>query len=270
MSDENKFDGKSFGEDLRDQIHRDVHNSVMEKAMHSRQTGGIITGLILVAIGSIFLLDHMGIIRAETFWEFWPLILVAIGLNKLLKREPPPVGIAFILVGAILQLHELGLTRLSWNMIWPFVLILAGVLMIWSRFETPRLPRIPGSPSAPGAAADSSNMLNEYALFGGVERRVNVSDLRGGSISAIFGGVELDFRSADIEGEEAVVFVEAIFGGVEIVVPDRWNVTFQIQSIFAGYSDERTPPVPDPLNTMRKKNLILRGRAVFGGIVVKN
>jgi len=116
----------------------------------------------------------------------------------------------------------------------------------------------------------ASNMLNEYALFGGVERRVNVTDLRGGSVSAIFGGVELDFRSAEIEGEEAILFVEAIFGGIEIVVPDRWNVVFQIQSIFAGYTDERNPPVPDPMNTTPKKNLILRGRAIFGGIVVKN
>ncbi len=113
-------------------------------------------------------------------------------------------------------------------------------------------------------------MLNEYALFGGVERRVNINNLRGGSISAIFGGVELDFRSADIEGEEATVFVEAMFGGVEIIVPDRWDVTFQIQSIFAGYTDERNPAAPDPLNTTAKKNLILRGRAIFGGIVVKS
>ena len=62
--------------------------------------------------------------------------------------------------------------------------------------------------------------------------------ISGGNVTAIFGGVELDFRGADIEGEEAVIYVEAVFGGIEIVVPERWNVAFEVQSVFAGYSDE--------------------------------
>jgi len=261
MSDENKFDGSKFGENLRQQIHQEINQS----ALRPRNSGGIIPGMILVTVGAIFLLDHMGIIRADNVWKFWPMILIAIGFGKIFKQDARAIGIGFLLVGLLLQAHELGFTRLSWDTIWPFALIVVGALMIWSRFETPRLPGTPG-PMVGGA----SNMLNEYALFGGVERRVNVTDLRGGSVSAIFGGVELDFRSAEIEGEEAILFVEAIFGGIEIVVPDRWNVVFQIQSIFAGYTDERNPPVPDPMNTTPKKNLILRGRAIFGGIVVKN
>jgi len=107
-------------------------------------------------------------------------------------------------------------------------------------------------------------------MFGGVERRVNISNFVGGTATAIFGGVELDFRSAEIEGEEAVVLVEAIFGGIEIVVPERWTVIYEGHSIFGGYSDETRPPLPDVPGAAPKKRLVLRGRAVFGGINVKN
>jgi hypothetical protein len=82
--------------------------------------------------------------------------------------------------------------------------------------------------------------------------------------------VELDFRSAEIEGEEATLFVEAVFGGIEITVPERWIVNFQVQSVFAGYSDETREPLPDAIGTVPRKTLVVRGRATFGGISVKN
>jgi predicted membrane protein len=264
MSDESQFDGKKYGDNLRDRIHQEIHQS-MNARPWPRNRSGIIPGILLIVVGTIFLLDHMGFIQAEHFWKFWPLILIVVGLAKIFRDKAIILGIGFVLVGVVLQLHELNYTNLSWATIWPFLLIMAGAQMILAKFSGPTLPGISGSP-----VSDSTDMLNEYALFGGVERRVNIKNLRGGSISAIFGGVELDLRSAEIEGEEATVFVEATFGGVEIVVPDRWNVTSQIESIFAGYTDERTPPAPDPHNTSPRKTLILRGRAVFGGIVVKN
>jgi hypothetical protein len=80
----------------------------------------------------------------------------------------------------------------------------------------------------------------------------------------------VDFRTADIEGEEAVVYVEAIFGGIELTVPDNWAVVYEGQSIFGGFSDETRPPLPEVPGARTRKRLILRGRALFGGIVVKS
>jgi len=64
--------------------------------------------------------------------------------------------------------------------------------------------------------------------------------------------------------------VEAVFGGIEIVVPERWTVVYEGQSIFGGYTDETRPPLPDVPGAPPRKRLILRGRALFGGINVKN
>jgi predicted membrane protein len=265
MSDQSQFDGKKFGADLRDQIHREIDQNLAARNLRPRRHSGMIPGIILVVVGTLFLLDHLGLIQAERYWIYWPLALVAVGLARVFRPGERVTGIGLILVGAVLQLHELKLTHLSWNAIWPLLLIFAGLQIIWSRFGRPGVPGMPSTVASGGA-----DTLNEYALFGGVERRVNVNNFRGGSVTAIFGGVEVDFRSADMEGEEASIFVEAIFGGVEITVPERWIVIFQGQSVFAGYSDETRQPLPEAPGAPPRKTLVLHGRAVFGGISVKN
>ena len=221
----------------------------------------VLPGLLLILFGTVVLLDHMGFLEANRLWRFWPLILIVVGAVKFFRECNRVAGMLLMLAGGVLLLNNLGITRFSWNDIWPFALIAVGVTMIWSKFELPKFS--PPSPAGP-------NSINEFALFGNVERRINTNSFRGGTVSAIFGGVKLDFRSADIEGEEAVLYIEAVFGGVEVIVPERWNVLFEGQSIFGGYGDETRPPVADAMGTAPKKHLTLRGKSVFGGVVVKN
>jgi hypothetical protein len=121
-----------------------------------------------------------------------------------------------------------------------------------------------------GVAGAETDKLEAFALFGGIERRIHTSNFVGGQITATFGGVEIDFRSADIAGEEAQMYLDAVFGGIELVIPERWTVVWDGQNIFGGYSDETRPPLPDVPGAPPRKRLVLRGRAFFGGISVKN
>ena len=266
MNREDKFDGRKFAENLRERIHRDVEDAMMGRRGRPRRAGsnvrpGIVPGLILVIIGTVILLDHMGYISVDHLWRLWPVILIVAGCVQFFHVCNRPVGAVMIVLGVLFLGSNLGFIRLNWGDMWPLVLIAAGVALIWSRIEMPRMPvNRNGDPS----------MANAYAMFGGVERRISANNFKGGEVSAMFGGVELDFRSAEIEGEEAVLFVEAIFGGIEIVVPERWTVIYEGQSIFGGYTDETRPPLPEVPGAPPKKRLILRGRAVFGGINVKN
>jgi predicted membrane protein len=265
MSGGSKFDNQRLQDELRDHIYQATLEKLKAKSSRSASPSGLIPGIILIVVGTIFLLDHMGIIHGENLWRFWPLAIVGVGILKFTKEGERSVGAGFILVGIIVQLYKLGIVGLSWDTIWPFLLIVGGASMIWSRFEMPKIPGLQGS-----LVSNGRDTLNEHALFGGVERRVNINNFRGGMITAVFGGVEVDFRSADIDGEEAVIFVEAIFGGIELTIPDRWNVSFQGQSIFAGFTDETRGALPDPSGATLRKTLVLQGRAVFGGITVKN
>jgi predicted membrane protein len=106
----------------------------------------------------------------------------------------------------------------------------------------------------------------EAAVFGGVDRHIAALDFHGAQCTAVFGGCKIDLRDAQIQGREAVLETYAIFGGVEIRVPDDWEVVNRNMTIFGGVSDHRrqSPRGPDT------KTLILEGATVFGGTNVRN
>ena len=246
---------------LEQQIKDDIHRRIDEKFRRGQGHGGLLPGMVLIVIGSLVLLDHMGILSVDRIWRFWPLLLITLGIYKLFEGCNRVFGVLLLLVGSMLLLNNLGYTRMSLWDLWPIALIGIGLAVIWNRFELPKLQRAgPGGP----------NSINESAVFGGVQRRIHVSNFVGGNIAALFGGVEVDFRSADIEGEEAVLYIEAVFGGIEVTIPDRWLIHWEGQNIFGGYSDETRPPLPDVPGAPPKKRLVLRGHAIFGGITVRS
>jgi predicted membrane protein len=265
VSSGDQFDPRKFSEDLRDQIHDEVHDRIRARmGRRIDRRPGLLPGVLLIAFGAIILLDHLGVISVDRLWSLWPLIIIVVGLVRFVECPTGRAASALlIMVGGVLLLNNLGYIKFAWGELWPMFLIAAGVAMIWGRMAIRRM-------TTPLQGAREPNMVTASAVFGGVERRVSMSNFKGGTVSAVFGGVELDFRGADIEGDEAILYVEAIFGGIEIIAPERWMVIFEGQSMFAGYSDETRPPLPDVPGATPRKRLILRGQAVFGGITIKN
>jgi hypothetical protein len=68
--------------------------------------------------------------------------------------------------------------------------------------------------------------------------------------------------------DEAVVNVNAIFGGFEIRAPETWLVQVHVAGIFGGHEDKTHQP--DPRLVPNPKRLIVRGATIFGGLGVKN
>jgi hypothetical protein len=106
----------------------------------------------------------------------------------------------------------------------------------------------------------------EAAVFSGVDRHIAGTDFHGAQCTAVFGGCKIDLRDAQIQGREAVLETYAIFGGVEIRVPEDWVVVNRGVVIFGGMNDHRQRPSNGP----DTKTLILEGATVFGGTEVKN
>jgi len=222
----------------------------------------LVFGALLIGIGTILLLDRFEILEARDIFHYWPAILVVIGVLNLLKRDcvGSRVGGAIMtVVGGVLLLDRLDLWHVRFRDVWPLILIAIGLLLLWRAIEGPRAAR--------GISASSSSRLNEFAIFGGVERRISSQDFEGGQACAVFGGVELDLRPAEMRGNQATVEANAIFGGVEIRAPESWNVIIQGVGVFGGYSDQTRHPAP---GASPVKELIVRGGAVFGGVEVRN
>jgi hypothetical protein len=119
-----------------------------------------------------------------------------------------------------------------------------------------------------GGSDASSSEFNHVAVFSGFKRRTTSKNFKGGKILAICGGFQIDLRQADIEGDSAAIEAISFMGGGEIKVPYSWDVSMEGIGFMGGYVDE-TDQSPPPPGTPRKQ-LIVKGAAVMGGVVVKN
>jgi hypothetical protein len=225
---------------------------------------GLLPGLIVAAIGLLFLLNNLNIVRVHDVWAYWPVILIVIGITKLTDStdsHEKTGGAIMVLVGGILLSTSLGL--LSWHVwqFWPLILIAVGLLMLFNRTGAGLIAGLRFRPSEAAARADG------IAIFGGFKRRVTTDDYRGAHYIAIFGGGEVDLRRALMQGDSAHIEISAIFGGFEIRVPTNWIVVNEVVGIFGGAADETVQPLPEAPGV---KRLIVRGTALFGGVGIKN
>jgi predicted membrane protein len=222
---------------------------------------GLVWGALIVAAGVALLLDHLGFITIGSLLRFWPMILIFFGVGHLFTRSNRAWGLILIAVGTVLQLNVLGITRLGFADLWPIAIIAVGVVLIWGALRPPVASKI---------STDSTDMFNAVAIFSGCERRVKSQNFKGGRATSIFGGVELDLRDAKIEGDEATIEVNCIFGGAEIRVPDNWNVHSKSIPVLGGFSDKtHISSAEDPAGGKRK-TLIVTGVVVFGGVEIDN
>ena len=250
----------------------------MEETHRSHNLGKLIFGLSVLAFGVLFLLSNLNMIESSDYLRYWPVILIAFGLSKLLQpRESGGRMFGFILTlaGVLLLLEELGKIRFTLWDFWPVVLVLLGLSIIWGAFgrrsrrhrswrARHRVSFTVNGEQAP-KQVDPDATLDVNNILGGSERVVTSQDFRGGSISTIMGGCEIDFREASISGGEATLDVSVVFGGVEIRVPEDWKVVLQANAILGGVDDKTRKPV-----TEGSKSLIITGNVIFGGLEIRN
>lgn len=231
-----------------------------------RASPGLIPAIVIIGIGVLLLLGNLHIVYVENWWRYWPVLIIAAGLAKILEANHQGgrvFGGVIAGVGGLFLLNNLNLLDLTWDAFWPAVLIGVGVLMLVNRLSGPRI--LISRTDARPQPADGTFVAN--AIFSGFKRKITDGDFRGAHLTAIFGGGELNLRQATMDGDTAVVFATAIFGGIEIKVPESWQVTSEGTGIFGGFSDETVHP---PAGNPGMKRLVIRGEAVFGGVEVKN
>jgi hypothetical protein len=224
--------------------------------------------IVLVAVGAIFLLNNLHIIPFHDLFQYWPVALIAVGLFRLVdstaNNERVFGGVLMLLGGGLLA-GTLGYYDLSWNTVWPLLLIAAGVLMLGQRLSFNMGVLRGGIPA--WAVHEAADGIHETAIFSGGKRRIK-GDFKGGKLDCVFGGFDVNLRQATMSGDEAELEINAVFGGAEIKIPEGWEVVMRGAGVFGAYTDDTVHPdrsmFPNP------KRLIMKGAAVFGGVVVKN
>ena len=125
---------------------------------------------------------------------------------------------------------------------------------------------------ANGADLDPDR-VNATSTLGGITDRNVSQDFRGGRLTAFLGGVSVDLRQAAIVEKPARIHVSAILGGVEISVPQHWNVKRIVQPILGGV-DDRRPPLRDHDDdggpSDNAPDLVVTGSVLLGGLLIRD
>jgi len=218
-----------------------------------------IGGYIILAVGAIFLLDSLNIMNFGHFiWNWWPVILIIMGLSKFLGNNHSH-GLLLIIIGTVFLSSTLGFIHIGrlWRF-WPLILIGIGLQIILK------------SPNKRKLLSNQTNHLNsEYfnlnGIFNGGDHWINSKNLKGGEAFVLFGGLDIDLTNAEVHADGCNFSFTSICGGIEVKVPKNWSVVTSGTSIFGGVSNKTVS-----IDAGEKVSVNLNGTVLFGGIEIKN
>ena len=261
-----------------------------------------LAGLILLGIGAVLLLKQFNFFFFAHDLTVWPLWLVfggaVIGARSHFNK---PGAAILMLLGIVLLITEN--INNSEDFVWPLAIIAIGLWLIlrkrnhfdktqfkndykdiqdWSKtagqlaaelvvdYTTP--PDYTTS-ATPPPNQDYSNkppvgddFLDTVSVFGSVKKIILSKNFKGGEIVNIFGGAELDFTQADINGR-IIIDITQLFGSTKIIVPSHWQIVSDIAAVFSGIDDKR---MRSTAPTGSEKVLVLKGVSIFAGVDIRS
>jgi len=222
-----------------------------------RCPGQAILGIAAILLGVLWTLDNINLIDAGSYWQYWPVLLIVVGLSHLLTTAASRrigAGLIWLSVGSVLLLHNL--EYISFNVwdLWPLALVIGGGSIVYNSLRTKRRKQ----------SGESSNQFDATAVLGGATRKISSDNFVGGQATAMMGGCEVDLRDATITESPAEIHVTALMGGIEIRVPQEWEVQVKGSAILGGFEDN-TSRIGDGSQV-----LVITGTAVLGGVEIKN
>src|SRR5580704_12460163 len=105
-----------------------------QRGRDGRGEGRLVVGVAVVALGVLCLLENLGFVYVRNLWEFWPVILIVLGLARLSTCSTASgrvSGIVLVCIGGVFMANNLGYIPWDiWHLFWPVMLILWGVGML--------------------------------------------------------------------------------------------------------------------------------------------
>jgi len=266
---------------------------------NNSRNGKALAGIILLAVGGILLIRQFDFFFIPHWLFTWPMWLIFWGLFIGAKSNfHKPASFILLILGVVFLLNEN--FHEARGIIWPMAIIAFGLWMILRRHNkvnheywekryghkwdwrnpnpNPAAGQNPNEPVVDYTTTDvppntsytrpptGDDYLDAVSIFGGVKKTILSKDFKGGEIVNIFGGAELDFSMAEINGR-VIIDVTQVFGGTKIIVPSHWQVVSDMAAVFAGLDDKRMKSTA-ALNS--EKILVLKGVSIFAGIDIRS
>ena len=238
----------------RHQIRREHHHLTNNRP---------IIGVILVLAGLFLVLRNTGF-----FPDFidhvifsWPMLLVAIGLVMTLGASEKTSGVIVMAVGGFFLIPMIFReTFHAYNMFWPSIFIIIGVIFIATKRR--------GLNAVSTTDLTGDDYIDIVNVFSGGERQIISENFKGGRISAVFGGTQLDLTKAKLAPGRNELEIACVFGGATFIVPDDWNISISVTPVLGGFTDSRKLIPGRTVDPTRQ--LVIKGAVIFGGGEIKS
>lgn len=234
-------------------------------------TNRLLFGIIVIAIGLLFLLDRSGITDFSRLLMWWPSLIILFGVWRLIASgfRSRFLPIALIAIGAFLQVGQLGLD-IDFGRYWPVILIAVGIVILTGGMRRRRRRRNSSNPHNASRIIDvdvsassdaEGDTLN--AVVGSQDRIIS-GEFRNGSVNIVMGNGNLDMRDAVIVDKPAALEVSVVMGEGKIRVPTDWNVQIANSATMGEAKDTRNSR-PEVGNA---PDLIISGSVVMGSLQI--
>ena len=228
-----------------------------------------LAAILLIAAGGILFLETFDIvdINLKYYIFSWKTLLIGIGLIVIVSSENRLPGMIMVGLGLLFWVpsifqYNVGLSQVFW----PIVLIGIGLIIISRRNKHESLMK-GHHPNRGDDGTYQSEYIDDVSIFGGGVKRFSSQNLKGGNITAVFGGSEIDLTSSQMSSTGTVIDTFTMFGGTKLIVPGHWQVKSEASALFGGFTDKRHIK---PEQVVSDQILVIKGVVLFGGVEIKN
>jgi hypothetical protein len=239
---------------------------------------GIVVAIAIIVFGVLLFIDNIGIFPIRNLWQFWPLIFGVAGFQHMVRARlwsGRVWGGLLVALGVVWVCRNIGILPWGMGAVWALFIMGVGFVLLVKNVEEPGMRIFPtargdaGENPATTDYSDADSYVKEMVIFSGTERRFDSRLFRGGELLAIFGGVNLDLRRAVPDTSQNMVLdAVALFGGIEVRIPENWRVVMRGTAVFGGYENKTIPPGPSAGAVV--PTLVITGSVIFAGVSLKN
>lgn len=226
-----------------------------------KKYSNILWGIVLTTFGVIFALGALNIVNVNIFFDGWWTLFIIIPCTIGLFTDHDKIGnLIGIAIGVFLLLSSQDVIEFGviWKLLVPAIIIIIGLKLIFGGIFDKKTAEITAKMKQNGAEFKSG-----FAAFSGQNMVFAGEKFEGAQLNAIFGGVKCDLRGAIIDSD-CIINATAIFGGIDIIVPDYVNIKVNSTSLFGGISNKKHTN-----STANTVTLFVNGTCMFGGVDIK-
>lgn len=221
-----------------------------------------VLGLFFIIIGLVTVMNNLHFIPwyINRYIFQWENILIIIGLFLILSNENRKVGGVIAGIGLFLVIDDWFRVNISIFDLWPMIFVVVGIYIIKKKSVTT-------ADLDTNDFSEEQDLIEDTAVFSGGDKVISSHNFRGGNLTAIFGGSNIDLTNSTLSPRSGTLELLYMFGGSKIRVPKEWNVEVKVTSIFGALTDKRAIKDYKPDQTER---LYIKGLILFGGAEITN